>query len=117
MSLFELTKKVPAYFLVLLINSSLCGYFYRMFLNNTVNVQVNDLRMLPIVVPSEEQLQRCKILFEEAVEIQKKYFNLQISNNKRDEKLQNVQNKVDAYVFQLYGLKQSDYPALGKTLY
>jgi type I restriction-modification system DNA methylase subunit len=117
MSLFELTTKVPAYYLVTLINSSLCGYFYRMFLNNTVNVQVNDLRMLPVIVPSKEYLIDCKKLFDCAVETQKRFFNQQISSDERDGRLSVIQNDVDKLVFEIYGLKQSDYPPLGKTLY
>lgn len=117
MSLFELTPIVPAYYLVTMINSSLCGYFYRMFLNNTVNVQVNDLRMLPIIVPSEKQLVECKQLFDAAVETQKVFFNQQISNNEKDYRLSDIQDDVDKMVFEIYGLQQSDYPLLGKTLY
>ena len=117
MSLFELTTKVPAYYLVTLINSSLCGYFYRMFLNNTVNVQVNDLRMLPIIVPSKELLIECKVLFDDAIETQKSFFNQKISQVERDSRLLEIQNKVDKFAFEIYGLKQSDYPPLGKTLY
>ena len=117
MSLFQLTTKVPAYYLVTLINSSLCGYFYRMFLNNTVNVQVNDLRMLPIIVPSKEQLTECKALFNDAIETQKAFFNQKISPAERDSRLLDIQNDVDKFAFEIYGLKQSDYPPLGKTLY
>ena len=117
MSLFELTSKVPAYYLVTLINSSLCGYFYRMFLNNTVNVQVNDLRMLPVIVPSEEQLIESKKLFDDAVKVQKAFFNQKISSDERESQLKNIQTDVDNHVFGIYGLQQSDYPPLGKTLY
>ena len=117
MSLFELTDKVPAYYLVTMINSSLCGYIYRMFLNNTVNVQVNDLRMLPIIVPSKSQLDDCKKLFDDAVKIQKAYFNQQYSASERDSQLQKVQENVDKLAFEIYGLRQTDYPPLGKTLY
>ena len=117
MSLFELTSKVPAYYLVTMINSSLCGYFYRMFLNNTVNVQVNDLRMLPVIVPSEEQLIESKKLFDDAVKVQKAFFNQEISSDEREKQLINIQTDVDNLVFGIYGLQQSDYPPLGKTLY
>jgi hypothetical protein len=117
MSLFELTSKVPAYYLVTMINSSLCGYFYRMFLNNTVNVQVNDLRMLPVIVPSEEQLIESKKLFDDAVKVQKAFFNQEISSDERERQLINIQTDVDNLVFGIYGLPQSDYPPLGKTLY
>ena len=117
MSLFELTAKVPAYYIVTLINSSLCGYFYRMFLNNTVNVQVNDLRMLPVIVPSEEQLKESRKMFDDAVKAQKAFFNHQISSDERERQLMEIQTNVDDFVFSVYGLHQSNYPPLGKTLY
>jgi hypothetical protein len=88
-----------------------------MFLNNTVNVQVNDLRMLPIIVPSKEQLTECKALFNDAIETQKAFFNQKISPAERDSRLLDIQNDVDKFAFEIYGLKQSDYPPLGKTLY
>ena len=117
MSLFELTSKAPTYYLVTMINSSLCGYFYRMFLNNTVNVQVNDLRMLPIIIPSKKQLEDCRKMFDDAVEVQKAFFEQLISADEKDVKLLNIQNDVDKLAFDIYGLQQADYPPLGKTLY
>lgn len=117
MSLFELTSKVPSFYIVTLINSSLCGYFYRMFLNNTVNVQVNDLRMLPIVVPTDEQLVKCKEFFDMAVSVQKKFFKQKISSDERDSILQDLQSEIDRFVFEIFGMNQSDYPTLGKTIY
>ncbi len=117
MSLFELTSKAPTYYLVTMINSSLCGYFYRMFLNNTVNVQVNDLRILPIIIPSKKQLEDCRKMFDDAVEVQKAFFEQLISADEKDVKLLNIQNDVDKLAFDIYGLQQADYPPLGKTLY
>ena len=40
-----------------------------------------------------------------------------ISSEERDSDLQTTQIKVDKFVFEIYGLNQSDYPPLGKTLY
>ncbi len=73
--------------------------------------------MLPVIVPSKEQLIVCKKLFDEAVETQKAFFEQQINSDAREFRLQNIQNEVDKLVFDIYGLQQSDYPPLGKTLY
>ena len=58
-----------------------------------------------------------KKLFDDAVKIQKAYFNQQYSASERDSQLQKVQENVDKLAFEIYGLRQTDYPPLGKTLY
>lgn len=111
MSLFDVMTSIPSYFLVSLINSSLCGYIYRNFLNNTVNVQINDIRMLPVVVPTKEQLENCKELFDQAVSIQKKFFDNIIGEDERDKVLQVVQNKIDDLVCEIYGIENYVLPS------
>jgi len=73
--------------------------------------------MLPVIVPSEEQLIESKKLFDDAVKVQKAFFNQEISSDEREKQLINIQTDVDNLVFGIYGLQQSDYPPLGKTLY
>jgi len=111
MSLFDVMTSIPSYYLVSLINSSLCGFIYRNFLNNTVNVQINDIRMLPVVVPTNEQLKNCKILFDQAVSVQKKFFDNIIDEDERDRNLQVVQNKIDNLVYEIYGIKNFVLPS------
>ena len=57
---------------------------------------------------------KCK---EDMTPSQKSFFNQRISPVERDSRLLEIQNKVDKFAFEIYGLKQSDYPPLGKTLY
>jgi len=105
MSMFSLIENVvPEYYIVSLINSTTLGLIYRNFTNNTVNVQMNDIRTFPIPVPTKNQLATCKKLFEEAVILQQDFFAEKISTTERDQQLLIVQNKVDAFVSELYNL-------------
>ena len=56
-------------------------------------------------------------MFDDAVEVQKAFFEQLISADEKDVKLLNIQNDVDKLAFDIYGLQQADYPPLGKTLY
>ena len=109
MSMFEIDKKIPAYFIVSVINSFLGGYIYRNFLNATVNVQLNDLRALPIIVPTDAQLKVCKQLFDEAIDLQKQYFSGVLNKEERDKKLQDIQDRIDDFVYNLYDINCTEY--------
>ena len=39
--------------------------YYREFINCTVNIQINDLRQLPVVIPSNNDVERIVKLFEQ----------------------------------------------------
>jgi len=56
MSLMSLCA-LPNMYFVSILNSILAFTYYREFINCTVNIQINDLRQMPIVIPTEEQLQ------------------------------------------------------------
>lgn len=78
MSLYGLSKKVPEYYIISIINSKFMSQYVDNFDNNTQTFQINDARQIPIVVPSFEQLQQLEILFLEVIRIKK-------SNNNLDE--------------------------------
>lgn len=56
MSLYGLSKKVPEYYIISIINSKFMSQYVDNFVNNTQTFQINDARQIPIVVPSFEQL-------------------------------------------------------------
>ena len=47
---------LPNAFFVSLLNSNIIFDYYREFINCTVNIQINDLRQIPVVIPSENDL-------------------------------------------------------------
>jgi len=80
--------------------------YYRQFVNNSVNVQINDLRQLPIIIPSENQLCEFKDLFDEAVKVKKLQFSNQITKEEAVKKLNLIQEQLDKMVYKLYGLTE-----------
>ncbi len=80
--------------MVILLNSNLLFNFYREFFNKTVNIQINDIRKLPIIIPTEQKLLKFKTLFDQIVEIKKK------SNN--SELLLKLEFGIDQLVNKLY---------------
>ncbi len=104
MSFFPLTDAIPFYYLVCLINSKFIADFVFNFLNNTSHFQINDCRMLPIPVPSENQLEKFKHIYEAAESIQKQYFDNILSKEEKEEKLNKIQATLDDYVNILYNI-------------
>ena len=109
MSLFPLSEKVPYYYIVTLINSHLMATVVYNFLNSTPSFQINDCRALPVIIPTEAQLEECKILFDKAISVQKEMFAGIISSDERDALLVTIQDEIDAFVYKLYGIETTDY--------
>ena len=86
MSLSSIVNKVPNYFIVTLLNSDLLFDYYREFINVTVNIQINDIRQLPIIIPNKNELLKCKILFDEIIDLKKQEFlNSHFNDNMKNE--------------------------------
>jgi hypothetical protein len=101
MALYPLID-LPIWFYVFLLNSSIIFDYYRNFINYSVNIQINDIRQLPIIIPTPEQLKEFEDIFDRAVDIQKKKFSGQISEEKAEEELEKIQKELDEKVLKLY---------------
>ena len=108
MSLCATNENIPDYYLVSIINSIMLFDYYRQFINNSVNVQINDLRQLPIIIPDENQLSDFKYLFDNAIKVKKLQFTNQISKEEAEEKLNSIQELLDEMVYELYGLGETN---------
>ena len=104
MSLFSLMPDIPDWFFVCLINSKFISEYVNDFVNNTSVFQINDARQLPIIIPNQEELDIFQKIFNSAYKIQLQKFNNEISKNKAEEKLTEIQNELDSYVYTYYGL-------------
>jgi hypothetical protein len=102
--MFSLMPNIPDWFFVCLINSKFISEYVNDFVNNTCIFQINDARQLPIIIPTQDQLDNFQKLFNDAYEIQLRKFNNEISKNKAEEKLADIQKKLDSYVYQYYDL-------------
>ena len=108
MSLYSANDRIPDYYLVSIINSIMLFNYYRQFINNSVNVQINDLRQLPIIIPNEKQLSEFKFLFDEAIKVKKLQFSNQITKEEAEEKLNPIQEQLDKMVYKFYGLTEEE---------
>ena len=103
MSLFS-QFYIPDWYFVCMINSKLISFYVDNFINNTSHFQINDARQLPIVIPSSEKLLEFEALFNFATETKQKQFSNQLSTNETEDKLNDLQEKLDKMVYKLYGI-------------
>ena len=108
MSLSSICKQVPNYYFVSILNSNLIFDYYRTFINCSVNIQINDIRMLPVIIPSQESLSSIEPLFHRAVEIRKHNSSVAKIDDSSVEELRDIEETIDGYVEHLYLINASN---------
>lgn len=103
MALYDEVGLGDEYFVISL-NSLLHFKVLREFLNGTVNVQMNDIRKIPIIIPTEEELTKSKDLFDDCLKIQQKYFAGEYTKAEARALLKPIEKQVDEFVNKLYGI-------------
>ncbi|MCR4719723.1 MAG: hypothetical protein K5768_08865 [Firmicutes bacterium] len=99
MSLYSVSA-LPNAFFVSVLNSNLIFDYYREFINCTVNIQINDLRQIPIIIPNEKELDIIMTLFEEIYSLKKQDF-----SSKSDTKsFELIESDLDVAINLLYGI-------------
>lgn len=104
MSLFSLMSNAPDKFLTCAINSDFIFQYLRDFINDSVNLQINDMRQLPILIPTSEQLEAFLSIFHAASNIKIKQYSGELSDIKADQELKLIQDRLDRMVLEYYGL-------------
>lgn len=94
----ELSSK----FIIGLLNSNLIFDYYREFVNCTVNIQINDIRQIPIVLPQREQLKVFELLVDKAISIKKSALEIDSEADYIDTNLLLVEKEIDKAVLSLY---------------
>ncbi|MCM8808052.1 MAG: BREX-1 system adenine-specific DNA-methyltransferase PglX, partial [Candidatus Omnitrophica bacterium] len=102
MSLYSIINITPDYYFVSILNSSLIFNFYRTFINYSVNIQINDIRQLPIIIPTSDQLKIFENIFNRAYNIQKQKFEGKINEEEAETRLNEIQKELDEIVENLY---------------
>lgn len=95
-------------YLVAFINSYLGFKIIREFLNNTVAIQMNDIRKLPIKIPSEKELKAFNKKFDECLAIKKEYFVGEIDRAEMNAQLRPIEAEIDEMVNKLYGIEAKE---------
>lgn len=102
MSLMPILAELSSKFIIGLLNSNLIFDYYREFVNCTVNIQINDIRQIPIVIPQREQLKVLELLVDKAISIKKSALEIDSETDCIDTNLLLVENEIDNAVLSLY---------------
>jgi hypothetical protein len=105
MSLYPNNNVINSKYCIALLNSNLIFDYYRVFINCTVNIQINDLRQLPIIIPSEQEMDEIVSLVDKAIEIKKKESIGILSESVSKDLLFDVEEQIDRLINKLYGMK------------
>lgn len=101
MSLFPLSNLCSSKYIIALLNSNLIFDFYREFINCSVNIQINDIRQVPIIIPSTSQLKNVECTVIKAVDCR-----IAIDSNDKSEQstdyLENIEHEIDVVVNSIY---------------
>ena len=101
MSLMPILKFVSSKYIIALLNSNLIFDYYREFVNCTVNVQINDLRQIPIIIPNNQMLNKINELTDKAIAI-KKSARQSDETDSFDKSIAYIELEIDKIVEQLY---------------
>lgn len=107
MSLYDESGLGDKYF-VFNINSRLFNRVLREFFNGTVAIQMNDIKKLPIKIPSEEELKAFNKKFDECLAIKKEYFAGEIDRAEMNAQLRPIEAEIDEMVNKLYGIEAKE---------
>lgn len=88
---------LPSEFYVALLNSYFIFQYKHVLVNNSSAFQINDARQLPIVIPTQQQLDEFVRIYNEAVEIKQ--------NGNDEEMVKDLQYRLDQMTLKLYGLE------------
>lgn len=101
MSLFPLANLCSSKYIIALLNSNLLFDFYREFINCSVNIQINDIRQVPIIIPSSAQLRNVENSVIEAINCR-----VALDSNDKSESasnfLENIEKELDGIVNSIY---------------
>jgi len=116
MALYPFNKNITAKYITILLNSYFIFAYLRDFINNTVSIQINDIKQIPIIVPTKEQLIYFENIFDIAKDIKLKEFSNQITKDEAKQQLDDIQKIVDATVYELYGFSDERIMSLDEHL-
>lgn len=93
---------------VITLNSYLYFKMLREFFNASVNIQINDLKKLPIKIPSEQELKAFNKKFDECLAIKREYFAGEIDRAEMNAQLRPIEAEIDEMVNKLYGIEAKE---------
>ncbi|HWN08415.1 MAG TPA: N-6 DNA methylase [Pyrinomonadaceae bacterium] len=104
MSLYDESGLGTEYF-VSILNSYLSFKAVREMLNSSVHLQMNDLRKLPIKIPTSAQLANLNAKCHSCIAIKKRQFAEELTGSEATALLRPIEREIDQLVYRLYDLQ------------
>ena len=101
MSLMPFKLMPSAKYFTAILNSNILFDFYREFINCSVNIQINDIRLLPIIIPNDEELSHIEMLVSKAIICRKSIDNYS-DNDSSIGDLESIEYEIDKLVESIY---------------
>jgi hypothetical protein len=102
MTLFSTINYIPEYYMICIMNSRFVAYYVDSLINTTSHCTTGDAKLIPIVVPTDEQLIFFKSLFDKALKIKKNELMDLISRQEAVILLEDIQKELDIALNDLY---------------
>jgi hypothetical protein len=83
-------------FIVALLNSNVLFDYYREFINCSVNIQINDIKQLPIIIPTKEFASLIESLADKAIKKKQKLV---------DNDLEFIEEEIEDLIKTLYSIQ------------
>jgi len=104
MSFFSVSDYIPEYYIICIMNSHFIAYYIDSFVNSTSHCTTGDAKLIPIIIPTKYQLNQFESLFNSAYMIKQAEYSNQLSIDKAEIQLTQLQEKIDNLVNKLYNL-------------
>ena len=98
------SNSISSKYIVSICNSDFMSRYTESFVNSTVIFQINDARQIPIIIPTEKELEQFEELFNLAFKIKKAATDKEISSDKSENQLLEIQERLDTMVNKLYSI-------------
>lgn len=100
--------RIGVKYFIAILNSYLFFKLKLEFFNNTAASQMNDIKKLPIKIPSEKELKAFNKKFDECLAIKKEYFAGEIDRAEMNAQLRPIEAEIDEMVNKLYGIEAKE---------
>lgn len=114
---------LPLDFLLGVINSKLIHYYYELVFNMgshlTTNVTIENVKNLPIRLPSSNQEKKIISLVNQMLEFQKKYHEDKTAGNEKERlkgQIENTDYEINEEVYKLYGITEEEKKIIEESL-
>ena len=104
MSLFSCSKNIPEYFFVCLLNSKITAQYVDSFINSTSHCTTGDAKLIPVVIPTEDQLEEFKRIFHKAYKLKESVAKNITTDSDISQSLADVEILNDHLIFLLYSI-------------